>query len=269
MAVELMMDCGSDGSALREAASAGIKSVENLIELIAQPCQDASPSSPAPRPESSDIEAATDAAVNKFRKVISLLDRSRTGHARFRRASAAVNPPEQGPNRVDETARSGSSAFKVYCPASIQRLPPLPHNQNPSGQKSALPVAEKKDSVSGTVTTTINFAPPQQISNSAANSSFLSSLTTGKNDSVHRSLSSSGFQINHQKPPLSMSSSHITMKRKCSSRDDGALKCRSSSSGRCHCSKKRSVQEDQFQVKRSSLFASISFHFVAAVLGSI
>ncbi|OWM70847.1 probable WRKY transcription factor 7 [Punica granatum] len=239
MAVELMMDCGSDGYALTEAASAGIKSVENLIKLLAQPYHEAAPSSSAPRPESSDIEVATDAAVNKFRKVISLLDRSRTGHARFRRAP--VSSPEQGPTRVEEVALSGGSAFKVYCPAPIQRLPPLPHSQNPGAQRSAPPAAERKDSVPGTaVTKTINFAPSQQVSNSAANSSFLSSLTTGDNDSVQRSMSSSGFQITtHHKPPLSMSSSYSTMKRKCTSMDDGALKCGGSSSGRCHCSKKR------------------------------
>ncbi|KAK4803674.1 hypothetical protein SAY86_003491 [Trapa natans] len=240
MAVELMIECERDGFALREAASAGIKSVETLIKLLDQPYQDASlPSSSiaSPRTVISDIEAATDAAVNKFRKIISLLDRSRTGHARFRRSPAAVIPPAKVLDRADTTARTDGSAFKIYHPASIQRLPPLPlpHNQNP-------PSTEKKEPVSEIVTTTtINFGPlPLQISNSAANSSFLSSLTVGENDSVQRSLSmpSSELQISQQKAPFSKSS-FTTLKRKCSSGEDGAHRCGGSSSGRCHCSSKK------------------------------
>ncbi|KAK4767950.1 hypothetical protein SAY87_003091 [Trapa incisa] len=230
----MVMDCRSDAFGLREAASAGIKSVENLIKLLAQPSKGESPFSSAPRPECSDIEAATDAAVNKFRRVISLLDRSRTGHARFRRAPAPVKQTEQGPALVGEAARPGGSAFKVYCPAPIQRLPPLPHSQKLLAPKNEPLVAEKKESVSGLENATISFGQAQYVSNSAANSSFLSSLTAGENDSVQMSLSS-GFQITHHKQPMSMSSSYSTMKRKCSSVDEGALKC----GGRCHCSKKR------------------------------
>ncbi|KAK4794093.1 hypothetical protein SAY86_012087 [Trapa natans] len=233
MAVELMMDCRSDLFSLRGVISAGIKSVENLIKLLAHPCKDASSpsssSSAVPRPE---IETATDVAVDNFRKVISLLDRSMTGHARFRRSTAAVNPPEQVAGRADGTDLPGGSAFQVYGPSSIQRLPllPLPHNQNPLAAEKEDPVSEK------VVTTTINFGPPPpMISNSAVNSSFLWSLTSGENNNVQRSLSisSSGFKISHQKPPLSISSSFTTVKRNCSSVDDGA------SSGRCHCSSKK------------------------------
>ncbi|KAK4782282.1 hypothetical protein SAY86_016384 [Trapa natans] len=231
----MVMDCRSDAFALREAASDGIKTVENLIKLLAQSSKGESPSSSAPRPECPDIEAATDAAVNKFRKVISLLDRSTTGHARFRRAPASVKQTEQGPSLVEEPARSGGSAFKVYCPAPIQRLPPLPQNQKLLAPRNEPLVSEKKETVSGLETTTISFGRAQHVSNSAANSSFLSSLTAGENDSVQMSLSSSGFQITHHKQPMSMSSSYSTMKRKCSSMDEGALKC----GGRCHCSKKR------------------------------
>lgn len=264
MAVELMMGYGSGGdggvgfavkkeeTALREAASAGIQSVENLIKMLSS-----SPSSPAV-----DIEAATDAAVNKFRKVISLLDRARTGHARFRRAPVADPLPENReaftPVRPAEnpvgSARLQSaepvSAFKVYCPTPIQRLPPLPHNHHHHHnhnhhhhhhhqvQQNPIPVVPKVERKESATPTTINFSTSPPIS--AANSSFLSSLT-GETDSVQRSFSSAGFQMTHHlsqvssadKPPLSYS-----LKRKCSSMDDAALKC-GSSSGKCHCSKKR------------------------------
>lgn len=260
-------------TALREAASAGIQSVENLIKMLSSSSSSSpSPSgggggrrleagqgSSSPSPSSSggpspavDIEAATDAAVNKFRKVISLLDRARTGHARFRRAPVAplpenreaLNPVRPAENPIGSTRLQGAepgSAFKVYCPTPIQRLPPLPHNhhhhqvqQNPI---LAAPKVERKESATPT---TINFSASPPIS--AANS-FLSSLT-GETDSVQRSFSSAAFQMTHHlsqvssadKPPLSYS-----LKRKCSSMDDAALKC-ASSSGKCHCSKKRYVE---------------------------
>ncbi|KAL3732894.1 hypothetical protein ACJRO7_022416 [Eucalyptus globulus] len=290
MAVELMMGYGSGGdggvgfavkkeeTALREAASAGIQSVENLIKMLSS-SPSPSPSgggrragqdSPSPSSSSSggpspavDIEAATDAAVNKFRKVISLLDRARTGHARFRRAPVADPLPENReaftPVRPAEnpvgSARLQSaepvSAFKVYCPTPIQRLPPLPHNHHHNHnhnhhhhhhhhqvQQNPIPVVPKVERKESATPTTINFSTSPPIS--AANSSFLSSLT-GETDSVQRSFSSAGFQMTHHlsqvssadKPPLSYS-----LKRKCSSMDDAALKC-GSSSGKCHCSKKR------------------------------
>ncbi|XP_030445113.2 probable WRKY transcription factor 7 [Syzygium oleosum] len=299
MAVELMMGYGGDGgggfavkkeeTALREAASAGIQSVENLIKMLSSSSssspspsgggggrREAGQGSSSPSPSSSggpgpgpspavDIEAATDAAVNKFRKVISLLDRARTGHARFRRAPVAplpenreaLNPVRPAENPVGSARLQGAepgSAFKVYCPTPIQRLPPLPHNhhhhhhqvqQNPI---LAAPKVERKESA---MPTTINFSASPPIS--AANS-FLSSLT-GETDSVQRSFSSAGFQMTHHlsqvssadKPPLSYS-----LKRKCSSMDDAALKC-ASSSGKCHCSKKR-----KSRLKRVVRVAAIS-----------
>ncbi|KAJ4964144.1 hypothetical protein NE237_024083 [Protea cynaroides] len=92
-------------------------------------------------------------------------------------------------------------------------------------------VIERKES-----TTTISFNASPIIS--AANS-FMSSLT-GDTNSKQPS-SSSTFQITNLsqvssagRPPLSSSS----LKRKCSSSDDAAGKC-GTSSGCCHCSKRR------------------------------
>ncbi|KAJ4953360.1 hypothetical protein NE237_030192 [Protea cynaroides] len=92
-------------------------------------------------------------------------------------------------------------------------------------------VLERKESM-----TTISFSASPIIS--AANY-FMSSLT-GDTNSKQPS-SSSTFQITNlsqvssaRRPPLSSSS----LKRKCSSSDDAAGKC-GTSSGRCHCSKRR------------------------------
>ncbi|XP_023525154.1 probable WRKY transcription factor 7 [Cucurbita pepo subsp. pepo] len=257
-------------SAVQEAASAGIQSVHSFLTLVSHTpnqhhSQHDSSTSTAPD-AAAGYEAVADSVVNKFKKVISLLDRNRTGHARFRRApvdSTASSPPKVKPQHQDPSSSSpisvpqlkkqeSVSAFKVYCPTpySVVRLPGLPNNNphqpsnQPSNQPSTFQPQQNNSSgglKNGSVnrkdsTSAINFAASPSIS--AANS-YISSLT-GDTESLHPSLSS-GFQFTNMsqvssagKPPLSSSS----LKRKCNSMDDSARKC-GSSSGRCHCSKKR------------------------------
>ncbi|XAR61920.1 hypothetical protein NMG60_11016471 [Bertholletia excelsa] len=242
MAVELMsyrsdsFGAKVEENAAKEAANAGLQSVEKLIRMFSHQThheQSHKPSSIGSAEGQMDYRAVADVAVNKFKKFISLIDRTRTGHARFRRAP--VSPQNQEPkthesesfNHHQSVEQKHVSVPKLYCPTPIQRLPPLPHNQPPIVRNGC---TEKKEPM-----TTISFAasPPA----SAANS-FMSSLT-GDTDSLQPSLSS-GFQITNLsqvssagRPPLSSSS----LKRKCSSMDESA-KC-GGSSGRCHCSKKR------------------------------
>ncbi|KDP41693.1 hypothetical protein JCGZ_16100 [Jatropha curcas] len=253
MAVELMMGYSADSfaakmqeSAVREAATAGIQNVEEVIKLLKQnqpQQQQYYPELSSNNPSGSDdIMAVTDAAVNSFKKVISLLGRTnRTGHARFRRApvstaSAPQLPQQQvqdpGPSvrPINSQQTEQVSAFKVYQPTPVHRLPPLPNNHNQ--QAKPLLVTKNGFSERNEMPSSINFSNSPSIS---AATSFMSSLT-GETDSVQRSMSS-GFQFAQPtvgKPPLSSTS----LKRKCSSMDDAALKC-GSSSGRCHCSKKR------------------------------
>lgn len=230
MAVELMMGYGcADGfptseNAVSEAASAGMQSIGEFIRLLSHNCRDrnrdvsSSSSSSNLEPEK-EIKVAAEVAVNNFKKVISLLGRPRTGHARFRRAPIKQEKTESTNPQSNEQP---VSAFKVYCPTPVHRLPPLPHNHL---HRTQLNKTEPPS--------TINFSNSPQIS---ATNSFISSLT-GDTDSVQPSLSS-GFQFTTPssvgKPPLSSS-----LKRKCNSMDDAALNKCGSSSGRCHCSKKR------------------------------
>lgn len=186
-------------SAVEEAAS-GLESVENFIRLLSN-----NNSNNGNR--IMDCEAVANVAVSKFKRVISLLGRTRTGHARFRRGPI----PDQKPVEVEST--------RVYYATPIQQIPPLP----PPRDSSA---------------TTINFSSYSASNNKAA--SYLSSLT-GDTESCNPALSSStttttttSFQLTAGKPPLSTSS----LKRKCSSDNIGSGKCASGSSGRCHCSKK-------------------------------
>ncbi|CAH8357087.1 unnamed protein product [Eruca vesicaria subsp. sativa] len=97
MAVELMTrnyisGVGADSFALQEAAASGLKSMENFIGLMSRESSNSSQpsSSSSAAITAADLESArnttADAAVSKFKRVISLLERTRTGHARFRRA---------------------------------------------------------------------------------------------------------------------------------------------------------------------------------------
>lgn len=236
MAVELISGHGDDSFAgrteadntttIQEATTAGIHSVQKLMTIIShhQEVDDTS----APQKHPSQLEILANTAMNKFKRVISLLDRPRVGHARFRKApptQASITTPSITEQKQNKTEHY-SSAFKVYCPTPVSRLPPLPHPVNGGALFSASPPA------------------------SSANS-YMSALT-GDNDSVQRSCHSSGFQIIHShrssnqgsymgKPPLCSSS----LKRKCNSMDDTNLKC-GSSSARCHCSKKRCIFEPPY-----------------------
>uniref|UniRef100_A0A803NR02 Uncharacterized protein n=1 Tax=Cannabis sativa TaxID=3483 RepID=A0A803NR02_CANSA len=65
--------------------------------------------------ESAAVKEA--AAVSKFRRVISLLGRTRTGHARFRRAPL---PPQHNNNNTEPS--------RVYYATPIQQIPPPDQN---------------------------------------------------------------------------------------------------------------------------------------------
>ncbi|CAH9100524.1 unnamed protein product [Cuscuta epithymum] len=249
MAVELMSGYGTtvfgakmEDDAVQEAAAAGMQSVENLIRLLSQSRHQNTCFSSAVEP-SADYQAVADAAVGKFKKFISLLDRNRTGHARFRKgpicntANTAPRhtkktdpqpePEVSGRFRVTESSeKPQTGGQKMFTPSQIQLLPPLPHNHHQTPK--VVPAASERKEPSST----INFAASPA---SSVPSSFMSSLT-GDTESFQwtnlSSMSSAG------RPPLSTSS----FKRKCHSMDDSALKCASgggSGSGRCHCPKKR------------------------------
>ncbi|GLT50113.1 hypothetical protein SLA2020_236220 [Shorea laevis] len=247
MAVQLMTDYRNgnftekmEDSVVQEAAS-GFQSVEKLIRLLSQTQQQQqqqnqeklqSPSSSTKSSMDLDLgcQAAADVAVSKFKRVISLLGRTRTGHARFRRGPV-VGPAVSVSSPVIHNQETEQET-KVYLATPIQQIPPpvtYPHQDFLMGKNVGL---ERKDS-----SPTINF------SHSSAGNSFLSSLT-GDTDSKQPS-SSSAFQMTNfsqvssaGKPPLSSSSS---FKRKCSSETLGSGKCGSSSS-KCHCSKKKKLR---------------------------
>lgn len=207
-------------TAVQEAAS-GLESVEKLIRLLSQTqsqqIQQQKQGQLDKNKSPMEIEMVADAAVTKFKKVISLLDRNRTGHARFRRAPLASSPSNTSKDCVDT---------KVYSPTPIQQVPLI-----------------SCDHYNPLVPKTISFSYSPEMSRT--NSFNISSLT-GETESKQHS-SSSAFQITNLssqvsnstgKPPLSSSS----LKRKCSLSENAVSGKCSGSSGRCHCSKRRKLR---------------------------
>nr|GEZ29785.1 probable WRKY transcription factor 7 [Tanacetum cinerariifolium] len=199
---------------VQEAATAGLQSVENLIRLLStqqSKFNDMTSSSALTATPATDYIAVADVAVNKFKKFISLLDRNRTGHARFRRGPAPIKQnktPLFSPAPVPILALEKEKE-KVYSPAPIQqRMPPVSLVKSGSFDRKDFPV------------TTINFA-------ASKGNSFISSLT-GDSESLQPSMSSSGFQITNMSQ-VSMSGgqsnmSNSSFKRKCNSMDDSHTK---------------------------------------------
>ncbi|KEH31477.1 putative transcription factor WRKY family [Medicago truncatula] len=242
MAVELMTGYNRNQSfttkaeenAVQEAAS-GLESVEKLIKLLSearhkyQPSSSSSSSFSPSNPNNNnnnptmdierDCKAVADIAVSKFKRVISLLEKTRTGHARFRKAP--LPQPQPPPS---QTLQFQPSEPMIFNATPLQQIPPT------VSTTLHRPIIKRNDS-----SKTLNF------SYSSAGNSFISSLTGDDNNKQPSMSSPAGaFQITNLshvssvgKPPLSSSS----LKRKCSSETLGSGKCGSSSS-RCHCSKK-------------------------------
>ncbi|PWA69471.1 WRKY13 [Artemisia annua] len=216
--------------AVREAGAAGLQSLEHLIGLLSTHHHRKPSYSTTTTTTTVDYTAVADVAVNKFKKFISLLDRSSTGHARFRRGPISQNQipiqkkstltPVPSPANIPATAPSMIQE-KVFAPVSIQQ------RVVKSGS------FERKD----VPTATINFAGAAVVASPAT--SFMSSLT-GDTDGLQPSMSS-GFQITNMSQVSSAgqpNASNSSFKRKCNSVDDSHTKC-TNSSGRCHCTKKR------------------------------
>ncbi|KAK4360646.1 hypothetical protein RND71_019598 [Anisodus tanguticus] len=178
------------------------ESVEKFIKLLSQ----GNLPSFLKQEKSIEIEADADAdaAVTKFKKVISLLGRTRTGHARFRRAPITASPPPH-PDYYGDT--------KVYCPTPIQQHPPFTYNPKDG-------VVAKQE----LVTKTVNFS---EICRS-------NSFNIGETESKAFQISNISQVSSSVKPPFKIT--------KCTSSENGLSGKCSGSSGRCHCSKRRKLR---------------------------
>lgn len=113
MAVDLMSFAKmEDQMAVQEAASQGLKSMEHLIRLMSHQSNHV------------DCTDLTDLTVSKFKKVISLLNR--TGHARFRRGPVQSFSPSLSSAPTGYASRPqnlNQAPTHVAAPATVQQAP--------------------------------------------------------------------------------------------------------------------------------------------------
>lgn len=230
-----------DQKAIQEAASQGLKSMENLIRLLSHQQQTS-------RADSTDI---TDLTVSKFKKVISLLNR--TGHARFRRGPLQASSSSSSP-----PSSSSSASLSLPQPHHLNLSPANvpPATVVPPATRMIAPAASFVQSQPQSMT--LDFTKPNIPSSNpkaseleftkesfsvSSSSSFMSSAITG-DGSVSNGKQGSIFLPSAQtisgggKPPLSAA----PFKKRCHEHDhsdDVSGKLSGSGSGKCHCSKRR------------------------------
>ncbi|XP_059460621.1 probable WRKY transcription factor 17 [Corylus avellana] len=248
MAVELMgfpkMD---DQTAIQEAASQGLKSMEHLIRVLSQSHHHHQ------QPSHLDCTVITDHTVSNFKKVISLLNR--TGHARFRR----------GPVRHSSSTSSSSSSASLFVPHSqTLTLVPTPITSTPTivspeavpqapipaparfvpsqPQSLTLVFSEPNVFASNPKTTELDFT--KENFSVSSSSSFMSSAITGDGSVSNGKLGPSILvapapAVSGGKPPLSTA----PYKKRCHEHSDNVSGKFSGSGSKCHCSKKRKNRE--------------------------
>ncbi|KAL6345461.1 hypothetical protein AAG906_017181 [Vitis piasezkii] len=238
MAVELLGFSKMDEQiAIQDAASAGLKSMEHLIRMLSHQTNQNH------NMNQLDCREITDYTVSKFKKVISILNR--TGHARFRRG------PVSSSDSPSSSTSSVAPQTHALTPAPVTSLPVPPAAPPPASfvQRQSLtldftkPNLVSSNPVSSDVVSTSQFSKESfglsQPMSSATNSSFMSSIT-GDGSVSNGKQGSSLFlapapAVSAGKPPLSSS-----CRKRCHEHDHSDdISGKYSSSGRCHCSKRR------------------------------
>ncbi|ERN07431.1 hypothetical protein AMTRI_Chr12g275190 [Amborella trichopoda] len=218
-----------EDQALQEAASAGIRSMDQLVKLLGR--------QPNPSSPTADCMSITDTTVTKFKKVISILNR--TGHARFRRAPTNTHSaPFREPNPLLESREwKPSNLVSMAELAPIRSSPEMAQKPPCPKPVSACEVVMKEGN--NNMGFSLSDSPPM----SSNSSSFVSSVT-GDGSCLDGKI-----VVSNGRPPLSSS-----YKKRCHGHekpDESSGKC--GNPGRCHCSKRR-----KNRVKRSIRVPAIS-----------
>lgn len=233
MAVDLMrfpkMD---DQTAIQEAASQGLQSMEHLIRVLSN------------RPEQQhnvDCSEITDFTVSKFKTVISLLNR--TGHARFRRGPVhSISSPKQQ-SQIVKTIQP--KAPVVTQPArtttNLPQIVPPPSSFVHSNQPSVT-LDFSKPSIFGTKAKSSDLEFSKENFSVSLNSSFMSSGITGdgsvSNGKIFLASAPSQPVNSSGKPPLA--AGHPYRKRCLEHEHSESFSGKVSGSGygKCHCKKR-------------------------------
>ncbi|KAJ3693450.1 hypothetical protein LUZ60_008930 [Juncus effusus] len=237
MAVDLMGYTKMDEQvAIQEAAAAGLRSLERLVKQLTAP----------PPVQPVDCREMADQTVSRFRKVISILDR--TGHARFRRGPSAIA------QNNDFTAEINHKSSQITSPPALPPPPATPAQIIPlvASAPQSLTLDFTKPNGGSYIKETYSISPPLS---SATTSSFFSSITAGEGSVTKgksllgggpggATLSSGGAPpMSAGKPPLANN-----YKKRCLEHSDA-----NGAGGRCHCSKRR-----KNRVKRTIRVPAIS-----------
>ncbi|CAJ1973818.1 unnamed protein product [Sphenostylis stenocarpa] len=203
MAVELMRFPKMDEQkAIQEAASEGLKGMENLIHLLSH------------QPSHLNTHD-TDATVSNFKKLISLLNR--TGHARFRRAPL--------PSNTQPTP-----------PANPVTLHQPPSTFAPTHSHTLTLDFTKPNILASTNAKSMDLEFSKETFSVSSNSSFISSAITADGSVSNGNQGSSLFLT---PPPRSSSAGKPPLvKKRCHDHSDD-VSGKLSGSTKCHCSKRR------------------------------
>ncbi|XP_061362541.1 probable WRKY transcription factor 17 [Gastrolobium bilobum] len=233
MAVELMVFPKLDEQkAIQEAASEGLNGMEHLIRILSH----------QPTHLNTDL---TDGTVLKFKKLISLLNR--TGHARFRRApvhrssssptttsSSSLPPlPQLQALNISPPPQFTSPAPVAVHPAPASFVPAQP-------QSLTLDFTKPNNHILSSNAKSMELEFSKETFSVSSNSSFMSSAITGDGSVSNGKQGSSIFLTQSAapaasggKPPLSSA----PFKKRC--HDHRAHSDNISGSSKCHCIKRR------------------------------
>ncbi|KAK4274348.1 hypothetical protein QN277_017580 [Acacia crassicarpa] len=245
MAVELMgFPKIDEQKAIQEAASEGLKGMEHLIRLLSH------------QPSRMDCTDLTDVTVSKFKRLISLLNR--TGRARFRRAPIPFTtpsfnaplppPPPSSSASISQMHSFSLSPAQFTSPATVSPSPivnqaPVQHAPSgfvpPSQAPQSLTLDFTKPNIVSSKTKPLEFEFSKETFSVSSNSSFMSSAITGDGSVSNGKLGSSLLltptapTMSGGKPPLSSGPS----KKRCHDHRDRSDDA--SGSIKCHCVKRR------------------------------
>ncbi|MCL7046680.1 hypothetical protein MKW94_010751 [Papaver nudicaule] len=253
---------------LQEAATAGLRGMEHFLRILQTQQQQQQQKQQA---QEIDCREITDFTVSKFKKVISVLNR--TGHARFRKAPTSASAPSssatpffpqiQNQNHINQTLINSNPSFTLNPTASItpvrqhqnQALVPLiqpiqsqsPSIQSQHHQSLTLDFTKPNNKLmnsSSYKSMSCDTSPPNSASVTTTSSSFMSTITTGDGSVSNGKLFAppgATPAVSAGKPPLSSSyrkKCHGHHHDHCGGGDSGKYSV-SSNGSRCHCSKRR------------------------------
>ncbi|CAE6165884.1 unnamed protein product [Arabidopsis arenosa] len=235
MAVDLMrfpkMD---DQTAIQEAASQGLQSMEHLIRVLSN--------RPEQQHNNVDCSEITDFTVSKFKTVISLLNR--TGHARFRRGPVHSTSSQKQQSQIVKTTQPETPIVSkpARTTTTHPQIVPPPSSFVHSNQPSVT-LDFSKPSIFGTKAKSSELEFSKENFSVSLNSSFMSSGITGdgsvSNGKIFLASAPSQPVNSSGKPPLA--AGHPYRKRCLEHEHSESFSGKVSGSGygKCHCKKRK------------------------------